>query len=344
MNVSIIVPVYNSFKTLKDTLESLVKQTMQEIEIICIDDASTDKSYEILKAYETKYPEKIKVYQNKSNKGQGATRNLGIKVAKGKYIGFVDSDDYVNFKMYETMYQGAVKNGFPEVVTTGIIFVKDNYYLENNFEDLRQEEGKLISVLENPDLILNESPSACNKIFRSDSMKNHLFLEGIMWEDVAFSYAKMLNASHILTINAPNYFYKRDLNGVSGKGWKVNPSLLDIFKVADRLEEELRNSRRYDFVKEQVKFIEITTCLQRVQEIMSWPVDEKTKENLCKLMEKIIMQKYGDWRSIPIEQLSSKVGFLELEKMNAILNEAILESGDCADMEKEIGASLGKLL
>jgi len=345
INVSIIVPVYNSEKSLKFTLDSLVKGSLSEIEIIAIDDASTDRSFVILKEYEKAYPEKVKVYQNKSNIGQGATRNRGIKLAKGKYIGFVDSDDYVNFRMYEVMYNGAVVHNFPEVVTTGLLFVKGNYYLDNNFEGLKQDKGKVMSVLDNPDFILEQSPSACNKIFRTDTIKGNLFLEGVMWEDVAFSYAKMFNANNILVFNSPNYFYRRTGEGVSGKGFKVNLNLLDIFKVADKLGEEVKNSNRYDLFASQVKFLQITTCLQRVVEIMNWSIDKERSINLCRLMGLIIMKKYGDWREIPIEKLSARVGLLELEKINKIMSDIkVLDNKEEFEtLENEINNSLRNL-
>ena len=96
--LSIIVPVFNSGAYLKDCLDSLVSQSLKDIEIICIDDASTDESLDILKSYSLKYPQ-IKVLKNKTNMGQGYTRNIGIKEASGLHIGFVDSDEYVSKAM-----------------------------------------------------------------------------------------------------------------------------------------------------------------------------------------------------------------------------------------------------
>src|SRR5699024_6015694 len=95
MKVSVIVPVYNSELYLKDCLDSLVNQTLKDLEIIIVDDASTDKSLKIIMEYKNKYPNIIKVFQNEQNKGQGASRNVGLSLATGEYIGFLDSDDYV---------------------------------------------------------------------------------------------------------------------------------------------------------------------------------------------------------------------------------------------------------
>ena len=97
--VSVVVPVYNSKLYLRKCLDSLVNQTMREIEIIAVDDGSTDGSSHILDEYAERYPNIIVIHQ--PNQGQGAARNTGVSVARGQYIGFVDSDDYVDSNMYK---------------------------------------------------------------------------------------------------------------------------------------------------------------------------------------------------------------------------------------------------
>ena len=88
IKVSIIIPVYNNSKYLRDCLNSVLKQTLDNIEIITIDDCSTDDSFDILKEYQSKYQEKLKIIRNNKNMGVGYTRNLGISLSSGKYIGF----------------------------------------------------------------------------------------------------------------------------------------------------------------------------------------------------------------------------------------------------------------
>lgn len=343
IKVSVIVPIYNSEKHLRYCLDSLVNQSLEEIEIIAIDDASTDNSFSILKEYEKQFPNKLKVFQNSSTLGAGSTRNRGIKLATGKYIGFVDSDDYVSFDMYKIMYQEATSNNYPEVISSGLIFVKDNYYLETNFKDIFSRKGMVISPLTDSEFILNQSPSACNKIFRSDTVKTNLFLEGVMWEDVAFTYAKMFNAKQILSFNAPMYFYRRTTEGVSGKGYVINSNLLDIFVIADTLANEVKSHGNYEKFQTEIKFIQITTCLQRVMEIMNWPIELKNIDELCTLMSLIIIHKYGDWRNIPVEELTTKVGLLELERINDLINKIHIPSNDISSLEEQIKNNLTSL-
>ena len=100
--ISVIVPVYNSSLYLRKCLDSLLSQTFKEIEIIAVDDGSTDGASLILDEYAEIFPDLIVIHQ--SNQGQGAARNTGVSVARGQYIGFVDSDDYVDGNMYKHLY------------------------------------------------------------------------------------------------------------------------------------------------------------------------------------------------------------------------------------------------
>ena len=111
--VSIIVPVYNMAADgkLNYCIDSLLNQTLQDIEIIAVDDASTDSSAEILKGYEEKYPGKFKAIYSPENHKQGAAKNLGIKASRGEYLGFMDADDWALDTMYERLYDLAKKTG-----------------------------------------------------------------------------------------------------------------------------------------------------------------------------------------------------------------------------------------
>ncbi|MBD5400733.1 glycosyltransferase family 2 protein [bacterium] len=110
IKVSIIVPVYNVAPYLARCLDSLIAQTLRDIEIICIDDKSTDNSLEILNQYGNKYPQ-IKVIALDKNSGVSTARNIGIDAATGEYLGFVDSDDYIDADFYEKLYKTARASG-----------------------------------------------------------------------------------------------------------------------------------------------------------------------------------------------------------------------------------------
>ena len=187
--VSIIVPVYNEEEYVSTCLDSLINQTLDDIEIILIDDSSTDNSLNILLDYAKKYPN-IKVYHNEKNIGQGASRNRGLSLATGEYIGFVDSDDYIRNTMYEDMYKAVLNNNYPEVVTTEIMFVKDDGYANRDLEFLARGKEKIINPTLDKNAVISESPAVCNKIFRRDTLKDFYFVEDSLFEDIPFSYTK----------------------------------------------------------------------------------------------------------------------------------------------------------
>ena len=125
--VSIIVPVYNAEQYLEKCINSLRNQTLEEIEIILVDDSSPDSSLEICKKA-AEADGRIKVI-HKENEGAGKARNTGLEAATGKYVGFVDSDDFIAEEMYETLYEKAEKYG-SDLVMSGIVFVDGNMFSE----------------------------------------------------------------------------------------------------------------------------------------------------------------------------------------------------------------------
>ena len=119
VKVSVVVPVYNVQKYLKKCLDSIVNQTLKEIEIICVDDGSTDSSGEILDQYAAK-DKRVRVI-HKKNTGYGNSMNIGFAAATGEYIGIVESDDFAELNMFETLYKVAHKNDL-DVVKSSFYF------------------------------------------------------------------------------------------------------------------------------------------------------------------------------------------------------------------------------
>ena len=135
--ISVIIPVYNSEKYLPQCLESIVGQSYGDIEIICVNDGSKDKSTEILNSYAAK-DERIKII-NQKNKGQSAARNAGLDVATGKYIAFVDSDDVIDFRFFEILYTAAERSG-SEVVCCGFKKIYDKQTGIRNTEKINPKQ------------------------------------------------------------------------------------------------------------------------------------------------------------------------------------------------------------
>ena len=134
--VSIIVPVYNVEKYLAKCLDSLVNQTLEDVEIIVVDDGSRDNSKQIIDEFQTKYPDKIKSFV-KENGGLSDARNFGLDRANGEYIGFVDSDDYVTAEMFEEMYSLAQKYD-AEMVICNLQKVDENGKIHENDSEMKK--------------------------------------------------------------------------------------------------------------------------------------------------------------------------------------------------------------
>lgn len=217
--VSIIIPVYNVEQYLEKCLDSLISQTLKDIEIICINDGSTDNSLEVLNDY-AKKDNRIKII-SKENEGQGIARNLGIELAQGEFIGFVDPDDWVEPEMYEIMYNQAKKLSSQVVICDyKKYFEDDNKYCDVNIfrkavsltkskaVKFRQEENIDKNLLDGTLLI---SPAYIwNTIFETDLLKNNdiKFSDLRCYEDVMFVLRTRVLAQNISYINKSFYYYR----------------------------------------------------------------------------------------------------------------------------------------
>ena len=200
--VSVIVPIYNSEKYLEKCIKSIVEQSLKEIEIILINDGSTDNSHAICEKYKEKYPEKI-MYINNKNIGCSATRNLGLKKANAEYIAFVDSDDYIEKDMYERMYS-KMKNKDLDLVITGVKYKKVNGNLIKR--KLPKVSLKKFEKLEEKNLIM----LVVNKLFKKEIIEKRKinFLEECHYqEDLLFSFQYTIYAKKIETIREEYYNY-----------------------------------------------------------------------------------------------------------------------------------------
>ena len=129
--VSVIIPVYGVEKYIDKCLASLVKQSLKDIEIIVVNDGSPDNSQKIIDKYVKKYPQKIKSYI-KENGGQGSARNFGLSKATGEYIGYVDSDDFVEKDMYEKLYNKACEGNYDIVIC-------DNFNVSEDYSTKKED-------------------------------------------------------------------------------------------------------------------------------------------------------------------------------------------------------------
>lgn len=235
--VSVIVPVYNTVNFLEKCLLSLVNQTLDEIEILVVNDGSQDNSQQIIEEFRENFPGKIFGF-TKENGGLSDARNFGIERANGEFIGFVDSDDYISETMFEEMYLLAQKHN-AEMAICNLQKVDENGNVTQKLTQLPGFPEKII--LENHLSVFSDiSYFACNKIFRQSLFENERFRKGIHFEDIEL-IPKLLLKSNIIAFT-PNFHYQylERKNSIS----KTHTTKgLDILKAVESVESEYGKSR-----------------------------------------------------------------------------------------------------
>lgn len=202
--VSIIIPVYNVEKYLPECLESVICQTLEDIEIICINDASTDQSLSILRLYEEK-EKRISIIQLTENKGLAYVRNRGIECAKGKYIYFLDSDDMIEKNAMEILYDEAEKKSLDGIFFDAKLIYEKEEYLKKFKQYMAVHNGVYEGVKHGRELfeefvINKEWTCSVPRQFwkRNFLVRNQLtFFEGIIHEDVAFAFMAIMLANRV---------------------------------------------------------------------------------------------------------------------------------------------------
>lgn len=222
--VSIVVPIYNVENYLDKCIQSLINQTLEEIEIILINDGSTDRSGEIANCYANK-DGRIKVL-HKENGGQCSARNEGVKLATGAYIGFLDSDDWAEVNMYEELYYAAFNEDADLAVCSRKVFDEDNNFktsinVENNIlKNVNKYRYKYFVEY----LIGTHRLGVCNKIYKCELIKkyNNIFFKDINKvgsEDTLFNYELLKDIGKIVS-TSKTWFNQLSRNGSTMKSYK----------------------------------------------------------------------------------------------------------------------------
>ena len=201
--VSVIVPVYSVEDYLERCLDSLVSQSFRSYEVICINDASPDNSKEILEAYQQKYPSLLRVFHNKENLGLGLTRNVGLSQARGKYILFVDSDDYVKQDYIESYYM-EMENSPADIIVGG--YIRKTHKREKTHMMSQTVWSTVTYAI------------ACAKMFKASFLKNNnlKFTDLKCGEDILFSLEAFYCNASFRVINYAGYYYVYNQDSITG--------------------------------------------------------------------------------------------------------------------------------
>lgn len=303
--LSIVAAVYNLEEYLPRCLDALVNQTLQEIEILCVDDGSTDSAPQIIDEYASKYPDKVKAF-HKQNGGEFTTRNYGLERATGEYVTFVDTDDYVELDWAEKLYKAAKENdadiavcGFERIdLDTGKVVSKNMIDFGNTVKEVNNKD----------DFMLFINPAPWNKIYKLDIVKDQRFLNFRGFNDMIFLTTSFTKAKKIAFI--PDVLYHYYLR-YDSQIHNVNRQDVENFKkYLLELKELYIKENKYDemkYILDLMVFIHLgTSVMYRASYDKSINIKEVLKETIQYLDEN-----FSTWRKSPYLKLgySLKKGF-----------------------------------
>lgn len=268
MKVSVIVPVYNVENYLEKCLDSLVNQTLKNIEIIVVNDGTKDDSQKIIDRY-TKIYSNIKSYK-KENGGISSARNFGISKSSGDYIGFVDSDDYIDKTMYEKLYNKIVSEDY-DIVLCDLyrVYGERLVYTSSNTKD----------DLSNKDLVknsmLNFYPTVWNKLYKKALFDELKFKEKVWFEDVELLYRLYSKINKIGVVKEPLYYYVQRQGSITSS---VNNKIYDYIDNMNSVIDYYKINNIYNEYKGILEFVYVRYIYATfIKRVLNFPKKEYLK-------------------------------------------------------------------
>ena len=356
VKVSIILPVYNVEKYLKECMDSIVNQTFEDIEIICINDGSTDNSLAILNSYASK-DGRIKII-SQENAGIGAARNVGMRAAEGDYIFFIDSDDFIYLDAIEDMYESAVLNDSDIVLfrrTREFDIDRETNHEGYNFDSIFKISGDdykefTFDYKDLKQFVLNGYLSVWMKFYKREFLNRYddfYFQEGIAYEDGLFHVKVFLRAERMSHIPKVYYHYRKNPESIMNNS-SYN---MDIFKVVDSVEEFLIDNDYYGEFKNEFdlyKIVQISLYLfsSGTEEYFQQAREEFLKVNLS---SKHIVPEYRmNYFNLVLDS-NNYVEFLnnyynkELERKDLEIKNASIQKGKLEKENKKLKEKVNSL-
>lgn len=247
--ISVIVAVYNTEKYLDRCIESLLNQTYKNIELVIVEDCSTDSSRKLLKKY--KGNKNIKVFYNRENRGLSYSRNYGLKKSTGDFIGYIDSDDYVEPDYYEKL-MSSIKDNKSDIAICDIKLVDEQ---TNKIQRCKcyANDFDVYSVVNN-----GFAASACNKLFKRKNIEKYPFAEGKVNEDIAVVIPTVIQAKKISYADTCYFYVQR---GGSIQNSKFSDKRFDIFDGVKTTLERIKNEQAYEFYKNAIIYNQLILLL-----------------------------------------------------------------------------------
>ena len=283
IKVSIIVPFYNVENYIEKCLQSLVNQTLEDIEILLVNDGSQDSSETIAKQLVEKYPNKI-IYLEKENGGLSDARNYAIPYAKGEYIAFLDSDDYVETNMYEEMYHKAKQEDLD--------YVECDFLWEYPDKTL-ESKGKQYS--NKKEMFLYTRVVAWNKLIKREIVQNnHLeFPKGYRYEDVEFFYKLLPFIHHYGIVQKPFIHYVQRENSISNV---QNTRTKEVIDVLGHVITYYKTNNLFEEYKEEIEYTYARYILCSSMLRMVMIEDKKERKEIIQFAWKSLNTQFPNWK------------------------------------------------
>ena len=292
--ISIIIPVYNVEKYLRECLDSCINQTLEDIEIICVDDCSTDDSYKILEKYQQKDP-RIKIFRQAENKKQGTARNKGMEIATGEYVWFVDSDDYIDSKACQILYDAIKEFDVDMLCFSALNFTEKKIF--RTFSHPECFQGVQINKIYYPKTDwkkinftnLNVTPWAY--LTKRAIIQKFRFREGVWHEDTDFTPILLASVNSFCYIPYTAYFYRNNKNSTTQKPMSQT-KLEDHIAMLQSLDDFVTENRikrghfLFDFLIGQTNYI-TKLCKNNAK------INPNNFDKLVKLQKKYLKPQYS---------------------------------------------------
>ncbi len=280
--ISIIVPIYNVEKYLCKCVDSLINQTYKNLEIILVDDGSKDKCPEICDEY-AKRDYRVKVV-HKKNGGLSDARNAGMKIATGKYISFIDSDDYVSLDFIETLYNTMIKEN-SDIVECSVV----KFYEDNHFDDYYDDFNVVnFSTVDGLSALISENPfhqHVWNKLYKSDIVLDIQFAVGKLNEDEFWTYQIFGKAKKVSKINKTMYYYLQRKNSIMGNKYDIRR--LDVLE--GKYNRQVYMDRNFPELSQQAKIDFFGSCIFACQSSMKF-MNGKEKRKAKNIIKRFISE------------------------------------------------------
>lgn len=272
--VSIVVAIYNVEQYVSKCIESILKQTFTDFELILVNDGSKDSSLDILKEYASK-DKRIQIV-DKMNGGLSDARNAGIKVAKGKYIYFVDGDDFIE----DTLIEKCV-NKLETTYSDVVMFDIYQYYVETGKKEIISnpfDENKIYSIYDTPELLIKIKNCAWNKMYKLSLFKENQieYPWGYYYEDLGTTYRLLARCKKVSFINEPLYDYLQDRPG--NITHQFNFSVYHVLDMVKITLDDYKKLGIYEKFYEELKYlgcINILECLKKTRNVSDKAMTDK---------------------------------------------------------------------